>query len=141
MLKVVDKDSDAVCGIARGGVYYASVIADLLNKPLLILNPNDLVEFTENYRNIAVIDDVYATGKTYNKVNALLAGNGCTTKCYIIFNYLLFDENFYVNNNLQYILNIYDLCKAARALGILSQKDIYLLKKQLAPLKLATRNL
>lgn len=76
LTELVGDDPDYICGMESGGTYYASAVADLLLKPVVLFR-----KANKNYADhkricgptpkknclVAIIDDVFATGLTISE--------------------------------------------------------------------------
>lgn len=96
LAKIIAKNTDYIVGIESGGSFYASVVAQILNKPLILLRKTEK-DYGDNSRliglppevgkNIAIIDDVFATGVTATSSIDYLKKYKCKLKMYVIFSY------------------------------------------------------
>jgi orotate phosphoribosyltransferase len=96
LLDILPPNIDFVCGVESGGSYYASIIADKLNKPLVLYRKNDK-GYAESGRfvgsipakldNVAVIDDVIVSGVTIKPAVHKLRSLGCQIKVIAILSY------------------------------------------------------
>lgn len=89
-------DPDYIVGVESGASFYATIVADLLNKPLILLRKNEkrygdnsrlIGTPPEDGKRIAIIDDVFATGVTATSSISYLKRYKCNLKMYVIFSY------------------------------------------------------
>jgi len=87
---------DHICGIESGGSYYASSVADLLNKPLSFMRKeNKLYGDRDSIvgakpapgAKVAILDDVFATGTTALRATKYFRRIKCKPSVFVIFSY------------------------------------------------------
>ncbi len=92
----VGKDVKYVCGIESGGSYYASAVADLKDKKILLFRKerkqynikNHFVgNLPEKGESVVIVDDVISSGNTISKAASQLKKRGCKVKVVILFSY------------------------------------------------------
>ena len=92
VIKAIDKliksvgyeleDVDFVCGISRGGLFPAMLVATKLNKPLVVayIDKKDIVYFDRSEwireKKVLLVDDIVRTGKTLFLIKNLLTDEG-----------------------------------------------------------------
>lgn len=129
---LIETNTDYICGIETGGIYFASALADLVKKPLIIYRTHSLFEDDQQIvghrpdsgSRIAVIDDVCATGETFKKVTNSFKNIGCGIQKYSIFTY---NE---INNAQKSLLNLSDFLRVAKKIGVISEQEVEFLKQQ-----------
>lgn len=139
LLNNLPSDIDFVCGIESGGSYYASVIADKLQRPLVLYRYNDK-KYAEKgsfvgaipikRRIVLIIDDVIVSGATIEPAIHRLRKLGCEIYVRTIFS---FGHNDFIERRLSVdlhsIITVNTLLNAAVREKILSIKDVTFLKK------------
>ncbi|SRR3989344_3217420 len=94
--KYIGRDVKYVCGIESGGSYYASAVADIKDKKILLFRKerkqynikNHFVgNLPEKGDSIVVIDDVIDSGNTISKPVSQLKEIGCKVRAVILFSY------------------------------------------------------
>jgi orotate phosphoribosyltransferase len=132
LLKKIRSDTDCVCGIESGGTYFASIAAFQLNQPLILYRKKAKTyaekgrfvgALPANMNNVAVVDDVIASGSTIEPVIDNLKSMGCNIHVYTVFSY---------GNDAQIIKNL--LVELSSITNINNLLPI-LLKKEVLPLK------
>lgn len=93
---IIDDGVDFICGMESGGTYYASVVADVLFKPLILFrkknkecgNHDRIVgNLPPNGSKIAIIDDVIATGLAVSDAISYFQSIHCKVEVFSVFNY------------------------------------------------------
>ncbi len=96
ILQTIPKKVDHICGIESGGSYYASAIADLIDKKVILYRKqskqyNSLHNFVGMLPNqnevVLIIDDVISSGNTLSKAVHELKKRKCIIKVIVIFSY------------------------------------------------------
>lgn len=94
--KLPSNDVDYICGIESGGSYFASAVADLLNKGLILFRKNEKKynvknrfagELPKKGKKILVIDDVISSGNTLAEAVNNLKEIGYKVEVAVIFSY------------------------------------------------------
>ena len=92
----IEKDVKYVCGIESGGSYYASTVADIKDKKILLFRKerkqynikNHFVgNLPEKGDSVVLVDDVISSGNTISKAVSQLKKRGCKVKAVILFSY------------------------------------------------------
>jgi dTMP kinase len=92
----IGDDYDWVIGLESGGSYYATSVANAINKPVSLLRKTDKEHGDKNFlvgdtpppgSRIAFIDDVYATGQSGIRAVEKLEVMKCTGTLFTIFSY------------------------------------------------------
>ena len=87
---------DWICGLESGGSYYATTVADILGKPVSLYRKESKGYGTQNSlvghtpptgSRVALVDDVYATGRSGVYAAGLCASMGCDASLYTVFSY------------------------------------------------------
>lgn len=138
LLNTIPPDIDFVCGIESGGSYYASIIADKLNKPLVLYRKNGK-KYAERGNfvgtmpikrdKVVIIDDVLVSGATIQPAVYTLKSLGCQICVIAIFSYG--HESFIekkLSVNICSITNMNKFLDVAFTQKILTSKDINFLK-------------
>ncbi len=139
LLSIIPPHTDLVCGIESGGSYFASILADKLNIPLVLYRKSDK-EYAEKGRfvgqiptgrnKVVIIDDVIVSGATIQPAIYELKRLGYQIYVHAIFSY---GHDDFIKERLSVdvcsITNINNLLKVAFDEKILSAKDINFLKE------------
>lgn len=142
---VIGGSYDFICGMESGGSYYASGVADILQKPLLLFRKDEknygikgtlVGDAPPKAASIAIIDDVFATGLTASSPINYFHGSGCKTKLFVIFTYG-FDEELIkkLKTEGSALSNFDNLCIAGQETGKFSQDDVTFLHRYLSEYK------
>jgi len=141
LLKIVDKNIDSICGLESGGNYYASCVADKLNKPVIFFRKNK--KNFKNYNNekriagnilnvksIALIDDVLATGLTAKDAIEYFKKYNISCHLYTIFTY---GHNKAISKKLNIKINsLITFNDLAHYTNFLNENDIKIIKKHIS---------
>lgn len=87
---------DYICGIESGGSYYASAVADIKNKKIILFRKEKKKYNIRNHfvgnlpqrgNRVLIIDDVISSGNTISKAVFKLQEIGCTVEVITLFSY------------------------------------------------------
>lgn len=138
--RLVNPECICVCGIESGGSYYASIIADMLKKPLVLFRKESknyglgkrFVGAIPNVKNglVTIIDDVIGEGKI-STVNAKsLMDLGYKVEICAVFSYLPTMKEFMSNVKIVSLVDLNSLCEFGKNIKYFNEKDINLIKKE-----------
>lgn len=139
LLNIIPPSIDFICGIESGGSYYASIIADKLNKPLVLYRKNDK-KYAEKGNfvgtipikrgKVMIIDDVIVSGATVQPAIYELRSLGCQINVNAVFSY---GHDDFIEKRLSVsvrsVTNMNSSLKVAFNTKRLSPKDISFLNK------------
>jgi orotate phosphoribosyltransferase len=139
LAKQVNPESICICGIESGGSYYASIVADLLKKPLVLfrkktksMNGQRFVGELPLIKNglITIIDDVIGEGKISTANTEELTRLGYRVEICAVYSYLPKMKKFMSKIRIAPLSDINGLCRVGMARGFFSADDIKLIKKE-----------
>jgi len=140
LAELVNLKSICICGIESGGSYYASAVADILKKPLVLfrkgfkgygLNQRFVGALSKNKNGIVtVIDDVIGEGKISTAAVTELKRAGYGAEVCAIFSYLPEMKLFMSKIKIAYLSDINGLCQVGMAKKFFSENDVKLIKKE-----------
>lgn len=145
--ELIGDDVDCICGMESGGTYYASAVADVLLKPLILFRKADkdygeasirriVGQTPEKGATVAIIDDVFATGITISSVVKYFQKIGCRVKLFAVFSYGSEEEiGKRLKVDVRALSKFENLMKITLIEGILSKEQIMELKKHVATYK------
>ena len=141
LIKKINPKTICICGIESGGSYYASAIADVLEKPLVLFRKKTkqygvggrFVGTIPNVREgiVTVIDDVIAGGKISSEATKALIAEGYRVEVITIFSYLPKMKKVMSKTKIIYLSDIKNLCKIGKNLNFFTEKDVKLIKKNI----------
>lgn len=145
LTELVGDEPDYICGMESGGTYYASAVADLLLKPVILFRKENK-HYADHKRlcgptpkkgsYVAIIDDVFATGLTISDAVDYFRNLGCKVKIFSVFSYGHDKEiGKTLNVDVSSVSNFNNLCEAAEKSGQLTNADVKLLTKHVAGYK------
>jgi orotate phosphoribosyltransferase len=134
LTELVGDDVDFICGMESGGTYYASAIADLLLKPVILFRKKSK-EYGDHKRvvgdlplcgsRVAIIDDVFATGLTVSEAVKCFHEIGCKVKIFSIFSYGFNKEiGSRLNVEVYSLANFFNLCCVGEKAKKFSKEDV-----------------
>lgn len=136
----VSPESICICGIESGGSYYASVIADLLKKPLVLFRKKSkeyglgqrFVGELPSVKNglITIIDDIIGEGKISTANTEELMRLGYQVEICSIYSYLPEMKEFMSKIRIISLSDINSLCQAGLEKCIFSREDVELIKRE-----------
>jgi orotate phosphoribosyltransferase len=138
--KLIPPDVDYLCGIESGGSYFASTLANILNKKLILIRKEPKIENIPLSRlvgqtpppnsRICLIDDVLSTGTTLFYTARFFEYLGCNVCARIVFSYG-FDETISkeIGIDIQTCSKFCDLLTLATTQKLITPKDKKLLTK------------
>jgi len=94
--KYIGENVDYICGIESGGSYYASAVADLTNKKIILyrkerkkynIKNNFVGNLPKNGDSVVIVDDVISSGNTISSAVQQLKNTGCKVEAIILFSY------------------------------------------------------
>lgn len=140
LAKLVSPKSICICGIESGGSYYASAVADMLRKPLILFRKKGK-EYGFGSRFVGtlprikgglvtVIDDVIGEGKISIANVEELNKEGYKAEVCAIFSYLPEMKEFMYKIRIVQFSNINTLCLAGLKRGYFTKNDVKLIKKE-----------
>lgn len=134
LAEVIGKNIDIICGVESGGTYYSSAVSDLLKKPLIFYRKKNkgygfnkiiIGKQPSVGSNIAVIDDVMATGFASAEAVNYFQQIGCQVKVFSIFSYIPdVKMSSKLGVKVRSLSNFTKLCKIAKENKIFTEKDI-----------------
>lgn len=138
LVDIIGNEFDYICGVESGGSYYASGVADLMQKPLLFFrtqgkdygNKKSLVGgVPDRGSSIAIVDDVFGTGATVSPIVKYFESIGCRSKLFVVFTYG-FDEELVerLGTDGSSLATFEHLCKAGQEEGKFSVDDVRFLQ-------------
>ncbi|MDP2864160.1 MAG: phosphoribosyltransferase family protein [bacterium] len=140
LAKQVSPESICICGIESGGSYYASIVADLLKKPLVLfrkkskqygLGQRFVGEFPSVKNGlITIIDDVMGEGKISTANAEELMQLGYRVEICSIYSYLPEMKEFISKIKIASLSDINSLCQAGLERCFFSEDDVKLIKKE-----------
>ncbi len=140
LAKQISPRSICICGIESGGSYYASIVADLLRKPLVLFRKKSkeyglgqrLVGELPSVKNglVTIIDDVIGEGKISTDNSEELMRLGYQVEICSIYSYLPEMKEFMSTIKIVPLSNINGLCQVGFKNGFFSKKDVKLIKKE-----------
>ena len=140
LAKRVDPKSACVCGIESGGSYYASAVADILQKPLVLFRKkaklygagDRFVGSLPPTKNglVSIIDDVIAGGRISTANNDCLRIKGYRSELIVIYSYLPKMVGPMAKIKVSALSDINTLCKVGLKNLFFTQKDVDLIKKE-----------
>jgi len=92
----IGNDVKYICGIESGGSYYASAVADLKDKKILLfrkdrkqynIKNNFVGNLPEKGDSVVIVDDVISSGNTISRAVSQLKKMGCKVKTVALFSY------------------------------------------------------
>ena len=142
LTEMVGDTVDLICGMESGGTYYASAIADLLLKPVILFRKKDkaygdrrrVVGDIPTARSVvAIIDDVFATGLTVSEAVRYFQYLGCRVKIYSVFSYGLDKEiGKKLGVSVNSLSNFDCLCRIGQRQKLFTADDIIYLKNHVS---------
>lgn len=136
---MVSPESTCLCGIESGGSYYASVVADLLQKPLVLFRKESkgyglgerLVGRLPDIKGglVTIIDDVIGEGKISTANVEALTRLGYRSEVCAVFSYRPQMKNFMSQVRIVCLSDLKGLCREGRKRGVFSPGDVALIKK------------
>lgn len=140
LAKQVSPESICICGIESGGSYYASVVADLLKKPLVLFRKKSkeyglgqrFVGELPSVKNglITIIDDIIGEGKISTANTEELMRLGCRVEICSIYSYLPEMKEFMSKIRIISLSDINSLCQVGLEKCIFSREDVELIKRE-----------
>src|SRR4030042_3638663 len=140
LAKKVDPNSICVCGIESGGSYYAAVVADILQKPLILFRKEPkpygigghfvghLPEKESGL--ITMVDDVLAGGMISTKKNKALSKKSYRSELVVIYSYLPKMVGPMANIKISSLVDINSLCETGLKIGKFNENDVKIIKKE-----------
>lgn len=139
LLKRVDSKTICICGIESGGSYYASAVADILKKPLVLFRKKGkgygagerFVGTVPDAKDglVTVIDDVIARGVISTGATKVLMAKGYRVEVITIFSFLPKMEGVMSKIKVAYLSDINNLLAVGRELNFFTESDIRLIRK------------
>jgi len=140
LASLVNPKSTCICGIESGGSYYASIIADITKKPLILFR-KESKEYgigkrivgtipSPKGKLITIIDDVIGEGKISTANVTELIRLGYKTDVCAIFSYLPEMKEFMSKIRIITLSDINKLCKVGLKSGHFKEKDVAIIKKE-----------
>jgi len=140
LAKAANPNSICICGIESGGSYYASAVADLMKKPLVLFRKKSkdyglgkrFVGTIPEERGglVTVIDDVIGEGKISTANAEELINLGYRIEICAIFSYLPQMKEFMSKIKIVSLSDINKLCEVGRELKRFTEEGIALIKKE-----------
>lgn len=138
--KKVNPISICVCGIESGGSYYASAVADILKKPLVLFRKKEkeygtygrFVGTIPKIKNglVTMVDDILAGGVISTANNKALTDFGYRSELIAIYSYLPKMIGSMSRIKISALANINDLCAVGQKLKFFRKSDVELIKKE-----------
>ncbi len=128
LVKLPLGDIDNICGIESGGSYFASAVADSLNKGLILFRKNEKKyniknrfagELPKKGSRILVVDDVISSGNTLAEAVTNLKENGYKVEVAVIFSYCWEKE---IEKNLKTKIHVLSTARELIEVGALNRK-------------------
>lgn len=131
---IIPRDVDYLCGIESGGSYFASTLANILKKKLILIRKEPKIENIPLSRlvgqtpppnsKICLIDDVLSTGTTLFYTARFFEYLGCNVLARVIFSYG-FDKTISeeIGIDIKTCSNFTDLLNLATNQKMITQKD------------------
>ncbi len=145
LVKLIKGNVDFVCGMESGGTYYASVVADILLKPLILFrkknkecgNHDRIVgNLPPKGSKIAIIDDVIATGLAVSDAISYFQSIYCKVRVFSVFNYS--PDNIIASKlgvDVRSLSNFIKLCEVAQKNKKFSKEDVNFLMEHTSTYK------
>lgn len=140
LAKKVNPKSICICGIESGGSYYASAVADMLKKPLVLFRKkekeyNTLGRFVGTVPKIknglvTMIDDILAGGMISTANNKSLTKLGYRSKLVVIYSYLPKMAEPMSRIKIVALSDINGLCTIGQKLRLFKESDVKIIKKE-----------
>ncbi len=140
LAKKVNPKSVCICGIESGGSYYASAVADILKKPLVLYRKKSKTYGIQGHfvgslprsKNgiVTIIDDVIAGGMISTLNNEILNKQGYRSELVVVFSYLPKLTGKMSKIKISPLTNINILCKMGLELGVFNKEEIKIIKKE-----------
>lgn len=142
LAKRVSPESICICGIESGGSYYASAVANILKKPLVLFRKEEkkyglmgrFVGSIPSVKNglVTMVDDVLAGGMISTANNKALTEMGYCSEFVVIYSYLpkLFGPMSKVK--ISALSDINGLCQVGLERGIFTENNVKIIKRECA---------
>lgn len=142
LTELVGDDPEYICGMESGGTYYASAVADLLLKPVILFRKANK-GYADRKRIcghmprkgscVAIIDDVFATGLTISEAVSYFQKMGCKVKIFAVFSYGFNNEiGKSLDVDVVSLSNFKNLCEIAQDEGKFTKDDVKFLSNHVS---------
>lgn len=135
----VSLKSICICGIESGGSYYASAVADVLRKPLVLFRKKEKgYGFGGRFVGtvppkgglVTMVDDVLAGGMISTATNKALTENGYRSELVVIYSYLPKLTGPLSKVRIAELANIEGLCETGLAKGDFTKDDVGIIRRE-----------
>ena len=140
LAKRVNPMSICICGIESGGSYYASAVADILKKPLVLFRKKEkeygtcgrFVGAIPKIKNglVAIVDDILAGGVISTANNKALTDLGYRSELIVIYSFLPKIIGPMSKIKVSALSDTNGLCAVGQKLKFFRKSDVELIKKE-----------
>lgn len=140
LAKRVNPISVCICGIESGGSYYASAVADMLKKPLVLFRKKEkeygtygrFVGTIPKIKNglVTIVDDIFAGGVISTANNKALTDLGYRSELIVIYSFLPKVIGPMSRIKVSVLSDTNSLCAVGQRLKFFKKSDVELIKKE-----------